>query len=175
MSAPEFSRTRRLDQIGAGAVTVEVAATPQERAALARRFGLRDITRLEARFAVRQVGEAVRADGHVSADIVQACVVTDAPVPGTIDEDVSLRFVPPPGDDDAEEIELSGDECDTMFLEGGSVDLGEAAAETMALALDPYPRAPEAPNVLREAGVLSEEEAGPFGALAGLRDKLEKK
>ena len=67
---------------------------------------------------------------------------------------------------------------DVIKLDGGkagSVDLGEAAAETMALALDPYPRAPEAPNVLREAGVLSEEEAGPFGALAGLRDKLEKK
>ena len=30
-------------------------------------------------------------------------------------------------------------------------------------------------NALKEAGVLSEEQAGPFGALAGLKDKLAKK
>jgi hypothetical protein len=42
----------------------------------------------------------------------------------------------------------------------------------MALALDPFPRSSEAGDALREAGVLSEEEAGPFGALKELRDKL---
>ena len=42
----------------------------------------------------------------------------------------------------------------------------------MALALDPYPRAPGAEAVLRAAGVVSEEEAGPFGALAALRGRL---
>jgi uncharacterized metal-binding protein YceD (DUF177 family) len=103
--------------------------------------------------------------------VVQACVVTDEPVPGAIEEDVALRFVPEDaaGDD---EIELSEDALDTVFYAGGAIDLGEAAAETLALALDPYPRAPGAATALREAGVLSEEEAGPFGALAGLKGML---
>ena len=48
------------------------------------------------------------------------------------------------------------------------IDLGEAAAETVALALDPFPRSPRAADVLRDAGVISEEEAKPKGALAGL-------
>ena len=56
--------------------------------------------------------------------------------------------------------------------DGGAIDLGETAAETMALALDPFPRGPGAEAALKAAGVISEEEAGPFGALAGLKDKL---
>ncbi|NNC73859.1 MAG: DUF177 domain-containing protein, partial [Sphingomonadaceae bacterium] len=40
--------------------------------------------------------------------------------------------------------------------------------------LAPFPRADDADAALREAGAISEEEAGPFGALKGLRDRLEK-
>ncbi|HEV2747118.1 MAG TPA: DUF177 domain-containing protein, partial [Allosphingosinicella sp.] len=43
---------------------------------------------------------------------------------------------------------------------------------TLALSLDPFPRSPAAAEALKAAGVKSEEEAGPFGALAALRDKL---
>ena len=53
----------------------------------------------------------------------------------------------------------------------GAIDLGEVAAETMALALAPFPRGPGADAALKQAGVLSEGEAGPFGALAGLLKK----
>ena len=45
----------------------------------------------------------------------------------------------------------------------------------MALALDPFPRGPNAAAALREAGVISEEEAKPLGALAGLKAQLEKR
>jgi uncharacterized protein YutE (UPF0331/DUF86 family) len=55
---------------------------------------------------------------------------------------------------------------------GAMIDLGEVAAETMALALDPFPRGPDAESALKAAGVISEEEAKPLGALAGLKDKL---
>ena len=57
----------------------------------------------------------------------------------------------------------------TVFYTGGAIDLGEAAAETLALVLDPFPRSPGAQAALREAGVLNEEEAGPFAALAKLK------
>jgi hypothetical protein len=55
------------------------------------------------------------------------------------------------------------------------VDLGDAVAETLSLSLDPYPRAPQAEAVLREAGVKSEEEVAPASPLAGLKDLLEGK
>jgi uncharacterized metal-binding protein YceD (DUF177 family) len=178
MTPPEFSRPHRLDQVGAGESHVAVAAEAGERAALAERFQLIAIDRLEARYALRREGEGVRATGHVSAQVVQACTVTGDPVPAGVEEDFDLRFVPEA--DAGDEIELSEDECDTMFFAGSAIDLGEAAAETLALALDPFPRSPAATEALRAAGVLSEDEAkalreaeaSPFGALAALKGKL---
>ena len=48
---------------------------------------------------------------------------------------------------------------------GGSIDLGEAAAEQLALALDPYPRRPGA--VLAETTAAADR--SPFAALARLQ------
>ena len=47
-----------------------------------------------------------------------------------------------------------------------------ANRDTLALSLDPYPRSAAAEAALREAGVLSEEEAGPFAVLAKLKRHL---
>jgi hypothetical protein len=44
-------------------------------------------------------------------------------------------------------------------------------ADELSLALDPYPRSAGAEDALRDAGVLSEEQAGPFAALAALKGK----
>ena len=52
---------------------------------------------------------------------------------------------------------------------GAMIDLGEALADTLALSLDPYPRSAGADAALKEAGVMSEEEASPFAILAKLR------
>ena len=174
MSAPEFSRIERADTIGEGERTVRIAADAAERAALAKRFDLQNVESLEAEFRLRRDAAGVIAHGHVRAKVVQACVITDDPVPGTIDEPVALRFVV---DDVAEEgeIELDEDALDTMLYDGAAIDLGEAAAETMALALDPYPRGPGAAAALRAAGVVSEDEAGPLKAFAGLKAKIEQR
>jgi uncharacterized metal-binding protein YceD (DUF177 family) len=177
----EFARPQRLDRIGAGESSISIAADPDERAALAARFGLLAIERLETGYALRRDAAGIRATGHLSAAVIQACVVTGDPVPATVEEDFDLRFVPEPAEG-ADEVELSEDECDTVFFTGGAIDLGEAAAETLALALDPFPRSPAAAEALKKAGVLSEEDveatkqesAGPFGALAALKGKLGK-
>lgn len=168
---PEFSRPERLDTIGERERGVAITANADERAALARRFGLPAIDWLEASFAIRREGGGVVATGRVTAHVTQACSITDEPLAVAVDEPVALRFVDELGDDD--EVELSADALDTMAIENGAVDLGEAAAETMALALDPFPRGPNAAAALREAGVIGEDEVTPFGALAGLKAKLE--
>jgi uncharacterized metal-binding protein YceD (DUF177 family) len=59
-----------------------------------------------------------------------------------------------------------------MFHDGAAIDLGSAIADSLALAVDPYPRSPSADAALKDAGVLSEDEAGPFAALAALKSKL---
>lgn len=175
MSAPEFSRPVPVDTIGEGVRGITVEADEAERAALAKRFGLKAVESLRAAFNVSRRSGMPYAEGRVTADVTQSCVVTDDPLPAHVDEAVAIRFVH--GTEAAggeEEIELGPEDCDTVFYQGGAIDLGEAAAETMALALDPFPRGPNADAALKAAGVLSEGEAGPFGALAALKDKLSK-
>jgi uncharacterized metal-binding protein YceD (DUF177 family) len=173
MTAPEFSRPVRIDTIGEGPRQVGVAAEEVERINLARRFGLVAIDGLAADLTLSRNGADVAMDGTLSARVVQACVATGEPLDAEIDVPFALIFRRQPeitGPED--EIELDENELDVIFYDSSSIDIGEAVAETLLLNLDPYPRAPGAEETLRQAGVKSEEEAGPFGVLAGLRDKL---
>ncbi len=167
----EFARPQRVDTIGDDARTIEIDADARERAALAKRFDLIAIEKLTGKFTIRRDAAGIVANGRVEAEVTQACTITGDPLSATIDEPVDLRFVPEieAGQD---EVELADSDIDVLPYEGDAIDLGEVAAETMALALDPFPRGPNAETVLSEAGVLNEEQAGPFGALAGLKDKL---
>lgn len=172
MTAPEFSRPVRIDTLGEGVRSIDVEADEGERAALARRFGLLSLDSLSATAEIKRQGDILTAEGRVRASAVQACVASAAPVPAKIDEPFSLRFVPE-GQDESEEIELSPEDWDTIDYAGSAIDLGEAVAETLALSLDPFPRSPDADALLREVGVLSEEEAAeassPFAALKSLK------
>ncbi len=107
--------------------------------------------------------------------LAQICVATSEPVPVTISELVTIRFISEPRIDEEAEFELTAEDCDVMFHDGQLIDLGEAVAQSLGLALDPYPRSPNADALLKAAGVKGEDEAGPFGVLASLKEKLEKK
>lgn len=167
----EFSRPERVDTIGEHQRTVEIEASEAERGALAARFDLVAIDRLAARLTLRRDIDGVTVVGTVSAAIVQACSVTDEPLPVTIDEPMALRFVEALAL--AEEVELDEGALDIVQIEDGAIDVGEAAAETMALAIDPFPRGPNAAAALKAAGVISEDEVRPYNALAeALKAKL---
>lgn len=170
---PEFSRPVRIDTLGGAPRRIEVSAEPDERAALARRFALPAIDSLTATADVHVREDEVHAAGRLQAAVTQSCVATGAPLPATLDVPFDLVFRPTPeGGTPDEEIELSEEDMDVIFYDGARIDLGEAAAETLSLALDPFPRAPDAAAALKAAGVKSEGEASPFGALADLKDKL---
>ncbi|GBH28934.1 DUF177 domain-containing protein [Sphingobium xenophagum] len=172
LPTPEFSRPVRLDQIGHISGSTSIVADAAEREALMRRFGLLALDALEADYRISEENGSIFARGRVRASLAQACVATGQPVAETIDTDFLLRFVP----DDADvvegaEMELDAEDCDTIGYTGNSIDMGEAVAETVALAMAPYPRAPDADAILREAGVLQEDQAGPFAALLALKGK----
>jgi hypothetical protein len=160
MSGPEFSRPVRVDTLSAAPRRIGIEADAAERADLARRFGLAAIGRLTADLALASDGDEVKAAGNLAAAVTQACVVTGEPVEARIEAPFEIRFRPHPAGGD-EEVELGDAELDVIFYEGD-----------LLLNLDPYPRAPGAEAALKAAGVKTEEEAGPFGALAGLRDRL---
>lgn len=148
---------------------LDLAATDEECAAISERLGLERLDRFTAHVVLSRKGETVRATGRIRASVEQRCVASGEPVAALVDEPFDFLFVPEPKGGPDEEIELSAEDCDRVFHDGQTIDLGEALADTLSLSLDPYPRAPGAEAALREAGVLSEEQAGPFAALAALR------
>jgi uncharacterized metal-binding protein YceD (DUF177 family) len=168
----DFAHRLSLDQIRDGD-RLDLTASAEDCEAIANRLGLLSLDRLEAHAVLSRDGQKVRVTGRLKAALEQACVATGDSIPARIDEPFELVFLPEPkSDDPGEEIELGGDELDTMFHDGAAIDLGSAIADSLALAIDPYPRSPSADAALKEAGVLSEEEAGPFAALAALKAKL---
>jgi uncharacterized metal-binding protein YceD (DUF177 family) len=171
MDAPELARSFPLHVIGNMPLEVMIEAEPEERAALAKRFDLLTISQLNAsaKLFLRD-GQPV-AEGRLRATLAQACVATGEQVVVKLDQPFKVRFIDEDAAPSVEEIELSFDEYDDMPLIDGHVDLGEAVAQSLALTLDPFPRSPNAAQVLRAAGVVTEGEE-PRGAFAGLKDFL---
>jgi uncharacterized metal-binding protein YceD (DUF177 family) len=155
------------------AAPVVIEATADERTALAARFGLGAVERLRAEIALEAKPRAIRATGRLSAQIMQPCAISGEDFPVTIDEPVDLRFVEEnqrPATP-AEEIELEADDCDEIEYAGDMFDLGEAVAQTLGLAIDPYAEGPNADATRAAAGIVQEgEQDGPLAALlAGLK------
>lgn len=168
--APEFSHIVTLGDAAHGRpITLEADAGA--RARIARRLELVELGEFVVVAEVRAIAGGIAAKGEVRAKLVQRCAATDLPVPAALTETFDLRFLrnmDTPADD-MEEIEISSEDCETLPLEGDRIDLGEAAVQTLSLGLDPFPRHPDSARILAEKGVLSEEAAGPFAALAKLR------
>ncbi|MDE2406048.1 MAG: DUF177 domain-containing protein [Sphingomonadales bacterium] len=170
MSTPEFSRVIDLRSITDKPVAL--AATAPECAALARRFDLVAVHRLEATVTLVRDKDTVRADGRIHAEIVQACAISAEDLAVAIDEPLSLRFVPPvTGYKPDEEIEIDERMCDEIEFTGGRFDLGEAVAQSLALAIDPFLTGPQADAARAAAGLADPAATGPFAALAALKPK----
>lgn len=161
--APEFSRPVPLDQIAERERVVKIAASEDERQALARRFGLLSLDRLEATVRLRRSGIFYQLKADWQADVVQTCIVTLDPVASHLAEHLAERFGP-----SAQEAELDLDpEADAPEpIEGGVIDVGEAVAQALSLAIDPYPRKSGA--TLEIPGEKAGDE-GPFAGLSRLR------
>ena len=167
---PEFPRLIDIRQIGPAPVVL--TANADERAALAARFGLVCLEDLEARLTLSCEGDVVTVNGRMSAAWTQPCAVSGEDLPQRANETIQLRFVPRTAASQCdEEIELTEAECDEIDYTGHTFDLGEAVAQSLGLAIDPFACGPEAEEARRAAGILSEGASGPFAALAGLKLK----
>lgn len=147
---------------------VDVVADAAERDRLAERFDLVRVDSLEASVLLRRDGQSVDAEGRLRAEIVQSCAVSGEDLPVAIDEPISFRFVPA-GEELAEEIELEEADCDEITYEGDRFDLGEAVAQSLFLAIDPFATGPEAERVRRQVGLEEPERENPFAALKGFK------
>jgi len=141
-------------------------------AALAEDLGLLEVRKLSFR------GELVPKGRHdweltatLGTSVVQACIVTLAPVQTRIDEDVKRRYLAEMPQIEADEVEMPED--DTVEPLPQVIDIGAVMAEALALALPLYPRAPGADlgavqGTPPGAEPIVEEKLRPFAGLADL-------
>lgn len=162
--AAEFSRRVPLTRVSREPFRQEIAADAAERERLARRFGLLALDRLSAAVELRRSdAQTILLEAEFEAVFVQECVVSLEPVPGTIAARFALRY----GRSAAAEPEIAFAEEEPAFepLEGEAIDIGEAVAQELSLALPPFPH--DSAATLDSAP--AEPEAHPFAALARLR------
>ncbi len=167
MSKTELRREMKPRALPAKATTI--TADTAEREALSQRFGLTTIHALNAHVELAQDDEAVVANGRLIATVEQPCAVTREDFIYEVDEPIALRFVPASSLPEAapdEEIELDGERLDEIEYEGETFDLGEAIAQTLGLAIDPYREGPDADAAREQAGIVSDEDVTPSGPLA---------
>lgn len=171
MSASEMPRLVKLRQIDGAPMRIEASA--DERAALADRFGLVAIDRLVADITLEREGEEVAASGRLVAELVQTCAISGEDFPVRIDEALAFRFIPEIARTvPDEEIDLEEAELDEIEYSGEGFDLGEAIAQSLGLAIDPYATVPDADAARKAAGILEEGASGPLAeALAALTKK----
>jgi uncharacterized metal-binding protein YceD (DUF177 family) len=169
--APLLDASIRVDHLPPEGRNIDVLATGPQLLAIAERLGIIAVERLEARLSLTRFRGGLRAHGQLETVTFQPCVVTFVPVRQVIDEAIDRIFLP---DTDRPRsatthsevfVDLEGDDIPDYF-EGHEVDLSEALVETVALALDPYPRAEGAE--LKPEDLPDDAEASPFSALKTL-------
>jgi len=164
----------------AGAVIIE--ADERERIALADRFGIVSVDALSAAIELEFCKKGIRAEGTMNARITQSCAVSGDDISVSIDEPVVLRFIEEgtadltPSDDDGIDYEITADNCDEIEYTGDAFDLGEAVAQSLGLAIDPYAEGPAADATRKKAGIVEEgQQDGPLAeGLAGALSALKK-
>ena len=170
------TRIRTADLTGNRRRPFDLVPDAQARAALAADLGLLGLDALRLSGELRPAGRSdVALEARLTADAVQACVVSLAPVPCRIDGPVHRLYVADWQDPEGDEVEMPEDDSREPMPD--AVDLMAVLSEALALALPDYPRAPGAElgqAVFAEPGVepLKDEALKPFAGLAALKDRL---
>ncbi len=163
----EFSRPVALARLGVEPFRQEIEAAAGERERLARRLGLEALDRLRAAVTLhRQADATVLLEARFEAAFTQTCVVTLESVPGAVSGSFALLYGP--ADAAPSEVDAAADADEPVFepLCGAAIDIGEAVAQELSLALPEFPRHPDAPAEPVDAAAEPIDER--FAALARL-------
>jgi hypothetical protein len=152
----------------------DIEAGRAVREAMAEVAGLREILSASASLDVtpKSAGR-FHVAGRVRARIGQTCVVTLDPIENDIDEPIDLIFAPPEQIPELADLVDEAAESDVEIPDppepvvNGVIDLGRLATDALFLAIDPYPRKPDA--VFDPPVEGPDPEDHPFAALKALQ------
>jgi uncharacterized metal-binding protein YceD (DUF177 family) len=177
-----FSASFDLGTVRDRVVEVNLVPSQAERVGIAHWLGIESVDSLKAMIQLSRAGADEYAyRGHFEADVVQACVITLAPVPSHLSGEIHRTYrvlprlsprrrkaatEPPPAVPAV--IDLSAaDEDSPELLDRPVTDLAAPFLEELSLALDPYPKAPGAAFEVPDEPLAPAE--NPFAVLEKLK------
>lgn len=181
---PEWSHRIAVDNLGTAPMTVTISAGAQERKDLARRMQIQAIEDISAEITItREPGShSIQVEGRVKGRVVQGCIVTQLPVTEEITEEFEAWYSDPTQAvsfarvrrerlaSGEREMEVLSERDDPEEIVDGFIDVAEIAAQYLALALNPYPRAGDLPQVGMEDSALVAESGARRNPFAALKD-----
>ena len=172
--SPPLTRIIRVVEIKEN-VDQTIVLTEAENAAIKGLLELIELEDLSFGYRLRSgYGGRVHLSGRLKADTVQTCVVSLEPIPAAIDMPLDVEFWPAALIEDLgkkpEDPSQAGVEDWPEPITAGTIDLGPIVYETLATALDPYPKKTGASFQWSQAELGAEApESGPFAALKQLK------
>lgn len=162
----------RLDSMPPAGRDLKLSVAEGERRQIAELLGLSEVVSLDVSLRAVKFRGGMRVTGRLAAAIVQPSVVTLEPVRQEISEPIDRVFLPGAGKPQTGTgaevfVDLEGEDLPDHF-EGPEADMSGLIVETLALAIDPYPRAPgESLDALDLP--IADEKASPFADLKSLK------
>ena len=177
--ASELPRPVDVTRLSASGTMIHLDPTEDELAAIAARLDLISVDQLSGKIRVRPtMGREITAEGMISAQVQQTCVVTGDALPTTLEFSLLRRYSEDADalaglDVDEDEV-IDPDHDDPDPIKNGTIDVGEAAVEELALQLPAYPRKPDAAfdEVVSSPPNTVDEPENPFAKLEQLKKSL---
>lgn len=173
---PPLQRKSRVLDIEDNAPQI-IEATAAEREAIKTLLDLVALESLHFAYRLRRGGGGrVHLSGRLTADVTQTCVISLEPLEAHIDTPVEMEFWPEGLVADLEHN--AADPGQAWHLEwpetivDGTLDLGQVVYETLATALEPYPRKEDASFQWSQGtSVTDDPKARPFAGLEQLKKR----
>ncbi|GJL92285.1 YceD family protein [Hyphococcus sp.] len=164
-NSPEFSLEISLDDLGKKPKHYRLSANEHERKNISARLETPSVEKLEGEMEVRAMGAMIYVEGSLVASLTRECVASLELMDEQVTETFELEFTRAAPADEVDPFDLDAPE----IIEGDTIDLGELLVQQLSLAMEPFPRKPDAQS-LAEAYAPSEN-ISPFAVLKGALGK----
>ncbi|MEH6403159.1 MAG: DUF177 domain-containing protein [Sneathiella sp.] len=181
-----FARWIDVEKLGRESIVIDIEASSSECTQLAKMLDVVEVSNFKLKGSLqRKKGrDLIELSGTVAADVVQACVVSLAPVAQKIEEIFTMCYTVNKEaiviEDEDYVVNMEEDDLPELILEG-KIDVVHMAVEQIALAMNPYPRA-EGVEESEIAGTLRDSEEAVeadkeevYKPFANLKDLMNKK
>jgi hypothetical protein len=152
----------------------EHSASAEERQAMAQALELPALRKLTANYTIRpEIEGRYHLTGVIEAEIEQICVVSLEPLTTNLSEPFDVSFWPEDQLPQPEGGEVDIEATDAPEpIRAGQIDVGRVVFESLAAAIEPYPRKPGAVLKLQSAAPSHPTTAdSPFAVLANVKPR----